>query len=253
MYTQHAGSYQVKFFQDFTKSTQHQSFSSTGEKCASNASSTFVLNPIPWRYQHKPALTSALPPGCFSHPAVGFVFQWEQKCRLNGPIALWTSSLPMSVLNNCLPWFHLNSYTKWNKIETVQSNMWQLSQAQWSLGGGTDLLPAWSRKEIRLVPRNSLSAKREMLVHIICIVRDLCSHPCPHPNQRASVQCNLCQGYEKYCSLPHQMFLSLNKNWSPAKGSESCLLHCFLRIHTECYHHHGATLARISSLFFHNT
>lgn len=159
----------------------------------------------------------------------------------------------MCVLSNSLPWFHLNSYTKWNKVEIVQVACDSWVKHNGLFQSGINLFQTWRKKYIRQVPRNSLSAKWEMLVCITCIVHDLCTHPCPHPNQRVNVQCNLCQGFEKYCSLPHQMFLSLNKNSSPAKGSKSCSLRCFPQIHTECCHHHGAILAKISFLFFHNT
>lgn len=174
------------------------------------------------------------------------------KNRLKGPAALYTFSLPMCVLN-VSTLIHLNNYTKWNMVEIDQAVCDSWIKHNRFFQSGINLFLTWRRKQIRLIPRNSLSAQRETLVHITCIVHDLCTHPCPHPNQRGSVQCNLCQGFGKYCSLPHQMFLSLNKNWSPAKGSKSCLLRCFPQIHTECCHHHGAILAKISSLFFHNT
>lgn len=40
----------------------------------------------------------------------------DQKLLLSsGPLVL-----PLCVLNNCLPWFHLNNNTKWNKVEIVK-------------------------------------------------------------------------------------------------------------------------------------
>lgn len=44
--TQSTGSYQIKFPRNSAKSIQNQSFSSMGERCASHASSIFVLSPF---------------------------------------------------------------------------------------------------------------------------------------------------------------------------------------------------------------
>lgn len=69
----------------------------------------------------------------------------------------------MCVLSNSLPWFHLNSYTKWNKVEIVQVACDSWVKHNGLFQSGINLFQTWRRKHIRQVPRNSLSAKWEML------------------------------------------------------------------------------------------
>lgn len=48
---------------------------------------------------------------------------------------------PRCVLSNCLPWFHLNNYTKWNKVEIVQV----ASDSQVKRNGLLEVVPTFSQ------------------------------------------------------------------------------------------------------------
>lgn len=136
------------------------------------------------------------------------------------PISTPTHYLPCQLftilpsrIKNCLSRIHRKASTKRNDAERVRiargncierSGLFPIDRSLFGPRGN------WhdSQEEVVFLKQDG------HLMHITCIVHDLCSHPYPRLNQRGNAQCNRCQAFGKNCFrfLRLQRFLSLNKN-----------------------------------------